>query len=73
MPLPTDILLAEYDAPEGRELVVAELDELTLTYTIVARSTRGQVRRLRRHVRTLRDARAWARAYRPRQGDLHRT
>ena len=70
MPLSTDILLAEYDAPDGRELVVAELDELTLTYTIVSRTQRGQVRRLRRHVRSLRDARAWARTYRPRRGDL---
>jgi len=73
MPLPTDILLAEYDAPDGRELVVAELDELTLTYTIVVRSVRGEARRVRRHVRTLRDARAWASAYGSRRGDLDKT
>ena len=63
MPLPTDILLAEYDAPDGRQRLIAELDELTLTYTIVARSARGETRKLRPHVRTLRDARAWATAY----------
>src|ERR1044072_8734796 len=73
MPFPTDILLAEYDAPDGRELVVAELDELTLTYTIVVRSVRGEARRVRRHVRTLRDARAWASAYGSRRGDLDKT
>jgi hypothetical protein len=65
MRLPTDILLAEYDAPDGRRLVIAELDELTLTYTIVARSAGGKPRRLRRHFHTLADARAWANANRP--------
>jgi hypothetical protein len=65
MPATTDILLAECDAPDGRQRLVAELDEVTLTYTIVARSPRGRTRALRRHVRSLRDARAWAIAYRP--------
>jgi hypothetical protein len=65
MPSTTDIVLAECDAPDGRQLLVAELDELTLTYTIVARSSRGRTRALRRHVPSLRDARAWASAYRP--------
>jgi hypothetical protein len=62
MPLQTDMLLAERDAPEGRQLLIAELDELTLTYTIVARSAGGQTQALRRYVHTLRDARAWASA-----------
>ena len=65
MSLPSDILLAEHDAPDGRQLLIAELDELTLTYTIVARSACGKTRPLHRYVRTLRDARAWATAYRP--------
>ena len=65
MPLPTDILLAECEAPDGRQRLIAELDELTLTYTIVAQSACGETRRLRRHVPTLRAARAWATAYRP--------
>jgi hypothetical protein len=69
MPLATDILLAEVDAPDGRQLLIAELDELTLTYTLVARSACGKTRRVRRHVRTLRDARHWASVYRPATGD----
>jgi hypothetical protein len=60
MPLPTDILLAEYDAADGRRSLIAELDELTLTYTVVARSTCGHTRPLRRYVPTLREAREWA-------------
>ena len=70
MPLPTDILLTECDAPDGRQRLIAELDELTLTYTIVARGECGKTRALRRHVPTLRDARAWATAYRPRLSGL---
>jgi hypothetical protein len=65
MPLPTDILLAECDAPDGRQPLIAELDEPTLTYTIAARSACGKPWTLRRHVRTLRDARDWATAYWP--------
>jgi hypothetical protein len=60
MPLPTDILLAEYEAADGRRSLIAELDELTLTYTVVVRSPCGQTRTLRRYVPTLRDARKWA-------------
>src|ERR1044072_1109703 len=38
-----------------------------------ARGGRGEPRRVRGHVRTLRDARAWASAYGSRRGDLDKT
>jgi hypothetical protein len=45
----------------------AVLDELTLTYTVLVRGSDGSPRALRRHVASLRDARAWARGYCERQ------
>jgi hypothetical protein len=45
----------------------AVLDELTLTYSVLVRTPDGSSRALRRHVASLRDARAWAGGYRDRQ------
>ena len=42
----------------------AVLDELTLTYRVIQRLPDGQVRELRHHVASLRDARRWAREHR---------
>jgi hypothetical protein len=45
----------------------AVLDELTLTYAVVERGPGGETRTVRRHLSSLREARAWARACRERQ------
>jgi hypothetical protein len=68
MHLPTDVLLSDCDATDGPRQLVAVIDELTLTYTIVEHNADGQTRRLRQHVPTLRDARRWAGAYLPDKG-----
>lgn len=60
MPLPIDVLLCEYETSDSRRQLRAVLDELTLTYTIVDRDRGGRKRMLRRHVSSLREARAWA-------------
>ena len=59
MPVSIDVLLSETETAEGRRRLRAVVDELTLTYTIVEDSG-DRSRELRRHVRSLGDARRWA-------------
>jgi hypothetical protein len=58
-----DILLCEYENAEGPRQLRAVLDELTLTYCVVERRSDGDVRRLRRYVPSVHEARRWAMAY----------
>jgi hypothetical protein len=55
-----DIFLCGYEAADGPRELRAVLDELTLTYCIVERGADSNVRRLRRHVPSVRQARCWA-------------
>lgn len=64
MRMPPDIPLAHYENGDGRRLLIAELDELTLTYCVVERGPEGRTLTLRRHVPSLREARRWATEYR---------
>jgi hypothetical protein len=57
----TEVLLCDHAG--GR--VYAVVDELTLTYAVVLRASDGSDRSLRRHVASLREARAWAHRYYP--------
>ena len=52
--------LCECDDALGRQILSAELDELTLTYRVLA----GDGQLLCRHLPSLQEARRWARAYR---------
>lgn len=61
------IPLCEYEGPSGRVQLIAVLDEVTLTYSVVAGDSHGNGRPLRRHLPSLREAREWARAYRDRR------
>jgi hypothetical protein len=61
---PLDIRLGHYDDERGRHELHALLDELTLTYHVVARGPDGRVRRLKAHLRSLQEARRWVRAFR---------
>jgi hypothetical protein len=63
MPFSTYVPLCDYETADGRCQLSAVLDELTLTYSIVAIGAGGRTRRLRRHVASLREARRWASAY----------
>ena len=63
MPLSVDVLLYDYETPDGRCQLSAVLDELTLTYSVVELGAGGRTRKLRRHVRSLREARRWADDY----------
>lgn len=65
MPLDTEILLCDCSAGFDDTRRFARLDELTLTYDIVERQGEGEPRVLRRHVASLRAARAHACAPRP--------
>jgi hypothetical protein len=58
------IVLCEYRDRRGRNELSAVLDEVTLTYTVVLRDTRGATHAVRQYLPTLRAARAWAFAYR---------
>jgi hypothetical protein len=49
--------LYDYDTPDGPRQLTAVLDELTLTYSVVEHGVGGRTRKLRRHVRSLREAR----------------
>lgn len=57
---PIDVPLCSYDTADGRRRLSAVLDELTLTYSIVERAPDGRSRTVRRHVPSMREARAWA-------------
>lgn len=64
MPPPTTpILLCEYRDHSGANQLIASLDEVTLTYSVVLRDGSGATRPLRRHLPTLRAARRWAIAH----------
>lgn len=65
MPIDTEILLCDCSAGFDDTRRFAQLDELTLTYDVVERQGEGKPRVLRRHVASLRDARAHACATRP--------
>lgn len=64
MPLPTAVPLCDYEIADDSRQISAVLDELTLTYSIVERGPGGRMRKLRRHVASLREARRWASSYR---------
>jgi hypothetical protein len=59
--------LCDYENADDWYQLWAELDELTLTYSVLVRAHDGSSRALRRHLASLRDARAWAGRYRDRQ------
>jgi hypothetical protein len=67
MPIPNEVFLCEYEDANNPCQMWAVLDELTLTYSVVVRAPNGSSRALRRHVASLREARAWAGGYRDRQ------
>lgn len=63
MQIPHEVLLCDdIDANQQNQLW-AVLDELTLTYSVVFRTHNGSSHALRRHVSSLREARAWASGY----------
>ena len=62
-----ELLLCDYEHPHGRAQLWAVLDELTLTYSVIDRAPDGSSVALRRHVASIRAARAWAGDYRDRQ------
>ena len=57
---PLYIPLCDYDDALGRQSLSAVIDDLTLTYCVVDRESGT----LCRHLRSLHDARRWARDYR---------
>jgi hypothetical protein len=63
MQIQGNIFLCDYRVGRDHHRLYAALDELTLTYDIVQHELGGRPRPLRRHVRSLRDARQWACAY----------
>jgi hypothetical protein len=64
MQIPNEVLLCD-DIDANRQYQLwAVLDELTLTYSVVRRARDGPSFALRRHVASLREARAWAGDYR---------
>jgi hypothetical protein len=67
MQIPDEVFLCEYGDAIARRQLWAVLDELTLTYRVVVRAPDGSSRALRRHVASLREARAWAGGYRDRR------
>ena len=60
------VFLCDYEQAPGRYRLWAELDELTLSYSVTVEAPDGS-HALRRHVVSLREARAWACAYRDSQ------
>jgi hypothetical protein len=64
MRIANERFLCNYDDANDRHQLWAVLDELTLTYSVLVRAPDGASRPLRRHVASLRDARAWAGGYR---------
>ena len=67
MQIPNERFLCDYARANGRWQVWAMRDELTLTYSVVVRAPDGTSFALRRHVASMREARAWAGGYRDRQ------
>ena len=65
--IPNELFLCDYERANGRWQLWAMLDELTLTYSVVVRAPDGSSFVLRRHVASMREARAWAGGYRDRQ------
>jgi hypothetical protein len=63
MSIRSGIQLCDYDDAGGRRRLSAVVDELTLTYDVVARGRGGHPVVLRRHLLSLRVARSWALAY----------
>jgi hypothetical protein len=63
MPGFPEIPLGAYDDRAGRHRLSAVIDELTLTYDVVAHGPGKRRRVLCRHFATLRAARAWASRY----------
>jgi hypothetical protein len=53
-----DVFLCDYEDAAGRHRLSAVLDELTLTYSVMLQAQDGTSRALRRHVASLREARA---------------
>jgi hypothetical protein len=75
MRAPSEIPLCDYADPSGDQQLIAVVDELTLTYTVVAQNPRSGRRVLCRHLPWLGEARCWATAYcdvRPRTGEASR-
>jgi hypothetical protein len=67
MRIANERFLCDYEDADDRYQLWAALDELTLTYSVLVRAPDGASRPLRRHLASLRDARAWAGAYRDRR------
>lgn len=63
-PLPQPVLLCEYRDRSGDNRLIATLDMVTLTYSVVLGDDSGATRPVRQHLPALRDARRWALAYR---------
>jgi hypothetical protein len=63
MQTPHEVLLRDDIHANQQDQLWAVLDELTLTYSVVFRTRSGSSRALRRHVASLREARAWAGGY----------
>jgi hypothetical protein len=67
MRIANERFLCDYKNANDWYQLWAVLDELTLTHSVIVRAPGGSSRALRRHVASLRDARAWAGDYRDRQ------
>lgn len=63
MQIPHEVLLCDDIDANQQDQLWAVLDELTLTYSVVFRTHNGSSHALRRHVSSLREARAWASGY----------
>lgn len=63
MQIPHEVLLCDDIEANQQNQLWAVLDELTLTYSVVFRTHNGSSHALRRHVSSLREARAWASGY----------
>jgi hypothetical protein len=63
MYVPIDIPLCFYEDALGRHRLRAMLDELSLTYRVVAHDPDGRMRELRSHIPSLAEARRWAIAF----------
>ena len=63
MQIPHEVLLCDDIEANQQNQLWAVLDELTLTYSVVFRTHNGSSHAVRRHVSSLREARAWASGY----------
>ena len=64
MPTIPETVLCEYVTDAGRHELVAELDDLSLTYRVLVRDPDGTSRIVRELIPSRRDARRWASHYR---------